>query len=624
MRTSLLKSRYSTISESNSRWSLPTEERMPSTRRPLCRRYSQTETCPFGAKAQHLANALFLPDWLPDESLFSLVSRYHGLSGNRLASHTCLELFGHAHQGSQHDFPTRLGYFAEVTGEALGDARTIVQRRTILPFFLRLLTPERAEGAVRALEGANLGGLKFQLGLLTSRFRAHHPLKACPTCLLNDSDVHGTPYWHMSHQYPGVWVCPEHGIPLQESTVKSSGVGRFLWHLPHECTLTAPRHQSAQPTAQELDALLSFAVLIREFSRLPLETSINATQFQLLVMSRLKELDLATPTNRLRLTDITSAYASAIEPLASVPELSQLYRSDPNFSSTLGKLLRPPRGGTHPLRQLALIYWLFGSCSGFVERSGNAVIPGGTEAYIARPLATHRTEPLRREFLACVTLGASPTFCAKTVGIDVSTGLIWAAQQGLIVRHRRKAITDATIKGIAKDLRAGLDKEAVAYRHQVSSSTINRLLASIRGLQAEWRTAMHHAARTKARHVWHQALMANPAVGIKELRKQNAAAFAWLYRNDKAWLIQANTAIPRRPTQPLRTRVDWPARDKGLAAKVCEAIQQLSAASPDPHRKVHLWQLYQRVPDLKAKLGVLEKMPLTMAVIQRATTGEPS
>lgn len=32
--------------------------------------------------------------------------------------------------------------------------------------------------------------------------------------------------------YPGVWVCPQHGELLQVSTLKSTGVERFQWHLP--------------------------------------------------------------------------------------------------------------------------------------------------------------------------------------------------------------------------------------------------------------------------------------------------------------------------------------------------------------------------------------------------------
>src|SRR3546814_4771453 len=47
--------------------------------------------------------------------------------------------------------------------------------------------------------------------LLTSRFRANHPLKACPACMTKDLDDHQTTYWRLDHQFPGVWHCPVHG-----------------------------------------------------------------------------------------------------------------------------------------------------------------------------------------------------------------------------------------------------------------------------------------------------------------------------------------------------------------------------------------------------------------------------
>lgn len=56
-----------------------------------------------------------MPQWLPDETFFSLVSRYHAVSGNRLAAHTNLALFGVHRGGSQHDFPTHLTNFTTRT-----------------------------------------------------------------------------------------------------------------------------------------------------------------------------------------------------------------------------------------------------------------------------------------------------------------------------------------------------------------------------------------------------------------------------------------------------------------------------------------------------------------------------
>ena len=309
-----------------------------------------------------------LPSWLPDEALFSLASRYHWLSGNRLASHTCHELFGHGQQGVQHDFPTRLTHFVNATGGLLGDARSIVHRRTILPFFLHFIGHEKAENAIRTLEGESLGGLKFQLGLITSRFRANHPLKACPVCMQLDHNRHGTPYWHRDHQYPGVWICHTHGVPLLASTVKSSGVGRFLWHLPHESLLSTAFAKSAEPSSRVIDALTVFAQLPLALAGLPPEIQIRPNALQQAVMLELKQRELATRTNRLRLSRICSSYLDAATPLTAVPELMQLCGGATDIGSTLGKLLRPPRSGTHPLRYLGLIYWLFGSWPRFIEK----------------------------------------------------------------------------------------------------------------------------------------------------------------------------------------------------------------------------------------------------------------
>ena len=148
--------------------------------------------------------------WLPDETLFSLCSRYHAASGNQRASTTCQALFGHKTQGCAHDFPARLSHFLEAAGLALGSVDDVVEARTVLPFYLRFAGPTLAERVIHAATQTSAGALKFQLGLLTSRFRANHPMKACRACMEEDRRDHATAYWHRAHQLPGVWVCLRH------------------------------------------------------------------------------------------------------------------------------------------------------------------------------------------------------------------------------------------------------------------------------------------------------------------------------------------------------------------------------------------------------------------------------
>ncbi|MBI5926142.1 MAG: TniQ family protein [Aquabacterium sp.] len=560
-----------------------------------------------------------LPSWLPDETLFSLVSRYHQLSGNRLSSHTCRELFGHSQQGTQHDFPTRLTQFVSTTGSVLGDARAIIQRHTILPFYLHFVAPEIAATALQTLEGRSLGGLKFRLGLITSRFRANHPLKACPECMQHDHDTHGTPYWHRNHQYPGVWICPTHGALLLSSTVKSSGVGRFLWHLPHTSQMSSTFTNSAKPAAHVADALSSFAQLSLSLAALPLNTQIAPEDLQHALMSELKQRDLATRTNRLRLSQICSGYLDAISPLTTVPELMQLYGSGQHIGSTLGKLLRPPRSGTHPLRYLGLIYWLFGSWPRFMEKLSDHDYAEGQSTALVQQAAPEDANNLRQHFLACMKHGGSVTHCAKSVGIDVSTGLVWAARAGMPINRRAKSISSRTYEDIARDLRAGHVKTTIAARHHVSAATVNRVLASVSGLHDEWRAATFASMQAKARSVWSKALDSNAGVGVTALRKLHPSTFAWLHRNDRTWLTQSCELVTRSNSPAAHRRIDWAVRDMALEASVAEAVALIRTTSPDPLRQVRLWEIYQLVPELKAKLGALKKLPKTREAILRAT-----
>ena len=161
----------------------------PLTLRPACH---DSDDC-----TQALALAMPPPAsmrWLPDETLFSLSSRHHRLSAQSRASHTSRALFGHPRGGLAHDLPDRVDALVERTAGALGsDARSLIRRHTILPFYLPFRSPADADAAIVQLRGPGIGSLKFRLGMLTSRFRAHHPLKLCLRCATDDCKRLGVP-----------------------------------------------------------------------------------------------------------------------------------------------------------------------------------------------------------------------------------------------------------------------------------------------------------------------------------------------------------------------------------------------------------------------------------------------
>lgn len=552
-----------------------------------------------------------LPEWLPDESLFSLLSRFHILSGNRLASDTCRSLFGHPHGGCEHDFPTRLGELCRRTQYVLGDARSVAVDRTLLPFYLPLRSVAGAEAAVDSLVGVSGGVLKFRLGILTSRFRANHPLKACPNCMDADRRETGTIFWRREHQVPGVWRCRSHGAILLESCVKSTGVERFGWTLPDAASL---RSVISTTTGDTENALARLSELASEWLRLP---SASVTVEHLAGAYRVAALEKYGPTaldasSRGRLS---AAFFRAVEPLRVVPDLRALPASEAQATVQIQRWIHAPRGGTHPLRHLAIIFWLFRDWSHFLGNCKTATDEIAVNTVAAGPGKAF-SDPREAPFLAAARGGKSISAAARSVGISTNTGIAWATRHGIEVKHRSKDLTKAERDTVIATLRGGDDKPTVARQCDVSIQSVTRILQSEIDLRDAWHEAQHRRRLEAARLAWKDALDKFDGLPAALIRCEAAAAYAWLYRNDWEWLVDHRPA-PLVRGDSNRTRVDWDARDLSLSTEVRRVAAELAAV--DGQGSVQLWQLYQVLPELKAKLGALDRLPLTLDAIRQTT-----
>jgi hypothetical protein len=56
-------------------------------------------------------------------------------------------------------------------------------------------------------------------------------------------------------------------------------------------------------------------------------------------------------------------------------------------------------------------------------------------------------------------------------------------------------------------------------------------------------------------------------------------------------------------------RFDWDQRDRQLSEQVRRVALELHAAEPD--RRIKLFQIHQRLPELKAKLFKMDRLPLS-------------
>ena len=160
------------------------------------------------------------------------------------------------------------------------------------------------------------------------------------------------------------------------------------------------------------------------------------------------------------------------------------------------------------------------------------------------------------------------------------------------------------------------DKGQVASRAGVSIETITRLLLSDAKLHADWSEARSERAKAHARNLWLELLQSSGDLGVKWMRTMDPRTYAWLYRNDRAWL-DAHKPDPLPESQRSRpSSVDWLARDEQLCILVREAALRLM--EEQGISRIYLWQLCQHIPDLRAKQAQLPRLPRTLEAIKAA------
>lgn len=419
-----------------------------------------------------------------------------------------------------------------------------------------------------------------------------------------------------------MWICQKHGQQLRESTLKATGVERFQWHLPTAEHFREWPVDTRQALLDGHTALQSLSRQVIDMTANVFDRSIDTSRLHEVYRAELVRREWVTGGGSFRMPVIAASFLDHVKHMRAIPELEALPATAGEATIQLGRLMRPPRSGTHPLRHMVLINWLFGSAEAFWQAQASALNPPialPTAVFSSYPKSEDSNKDPRRDQLICLLTvqKQSARMAARAIGIDVGTAMSWAAQAGLSVSRRPKKLVGELRRRTIAELQNGIDKAVVAANAQVSVVTITKLLLSEVGLHAAWRQAREHRARATAREVWGQLLQTHRGVGAKFLRALEPASYAWLYRNDRAWLDSHKPDQQALPARSGGLHVLWDERDQTMSVEVNQAVQVLRKAAGA--RQIKLWQIYQAVPALKAKLASLDRLPLTCRAIDQAT-----
>ncbi|UVL40425.1 TnsD family transposase [Pseudomonas sp. B21-040] len=442
--------------------------------------------------------------WFEDETFYSLCCRQHKFLGNLKTSDTLDWLFSRHYDTMTQDFPHNLGSLTTQAPSAWGDPTSIIREHTILPLFFPFQSDQQIPELAQSSERALIGAIKHRLGLLAGRFGAEHPLKACTACMAEDLVIQGVAFWHLSHQYPGVVLCPIHGLVLRESTVNCQWPGRLQFELPCDDIL-APQTVSVPSTAVH-EALQRLGKGVLDLASYAMSRCFNPMIVRSVYQNALTRLCINGQDRTLIATSFTE-YASLLQtyaPLHTLPAATQ----DPE--AFLKQLTHNPGGHYHPLKHLTLITWLFGRLESFIEAYDRL-----------ERLLQHPERPITQlEYLKAVT--AAP-----------KSGELFAVKPLNKPENLKPTIRDAALKRLGN----GDSADSIVSKIGQPTCNANGLPSSAPTVLKLWAERLQQTALREHRSKWHDTVMAHSGTNAKRIRLEIPGIYAWLYRNDRVWLL---------------------------------------------------------------------------------------
>lgn len=515
--------------------------------------------------------------WFDDETFFSLFSRQHQFLGHLDTSSTLKWLFGSSPRSISHDFPCYLSSLNPRVTAILGDATSFIFDHSIFPLLIPFQPRNRIDNAVLAMKDASIGSMKYSLGLLTGRFGAEHPLKACVSCMEVDRITVGVPYWHLSHQYPGVVMCPVHEVLLRECLVNRQWSGRFKWVLPSEELLLSSSLPA--PSDAAVNALRQISHAVLELASYGKSRCFNPT----VVNNVYKEAFKRIGTSSEAVANLATSFAEHGSLIQSYPPFYSLPTSPEKAAAFLAQMSRKARGHCHPLKHLVLITWLFGQFSRFIE------------AYD------------RRCDINQLSLNET---------VDVMNGGKALSSETSIASNKRK-LTQSRTEGhsaLLESLKTGEAKDRICSNFNISIATLNRTLSSEPSLKSLRENNLIREKLVNYRTQWISAANQNSDMCTKELRSRMPHVYAWLYRNDRNWLLEKNSRLPcgRKGNY---SHTDWEKRDEELKDLVISKITHTYGKCEQPQISKSL--IFSLIPSLSRLLEKRTRYPKTRLLLKQ-------
>lgn len=123
--------------------------------------------------------------------------------------------------------------------------------------------------------------------------------------------------------------------------------------------------------------------------------------------------------------------------------------------------------------------------------------------------------------------------------------------------------------------------------------------------------ALSYFKHVEYKHKWIEFIQ---KYGIKPARILNGAIYAWLYRNDKDWLLTTNKSFHQKFI-PHGTKVNWPSRDLDYVRQLLGLDHALIWNLDSPRRSAKWW--LKQITQISTIEKNLDKLPITTLFLKK-------
>lgn len=410
-----------------------------------------------------------LPLPYPDELLYSVVTRHHLRMSNTSPKWTLREVFGTENVIPTVDLPSHIEDLSE-RSQLLGiSSDQWIDEHTLFAFYAPFLPSERCRRLRQMMKSKDGAGIHTLTGITASTVDRTSELKFCPICYEEDITSYGEPYWHRTLQATGVMTCPKHGVVLHRM-VDSVADRHGLTVLPIARSLFQSEPVLMNPSEKVLLRLHEIALDVQLL--IGMGQSYELYDLRESLLYKLSEQGWLTPATRIRQRELaeqfTVYYGKELLEVLGCMIIGNDY-------SWLTVATRKARRAVHPLRQLLLIRFLFGSFKLFLEQRNIRYFPFGEGPWPCLSRAADHYKELaieRVQITRCTDTGKPVGTFTCRCGFSYSRRGPDQTLQDRLRIGRIKAFGPVWMNQLKVHLQNGLSYRATARKLGVDTNTV--------------------------------------------------------------------------------------------------------------------------------------------------------